>query len=170
MPNATAIAGVSPQRETVIISVWPSISSTGLGRLIGALCNAIPLRINGISISAILFALPLAPLAALLYLLLKVVGKKYTVTRKSVQCWTSIGQQLIKSVPLGDISEVRIEQQTGQAFYKAADVILIGSDGGILMRIPAITSPISFQHNIQETQQAASETAASLEVIKKRSS
>ncbi|MDB4786873.1 MAG: hypothetical protein P8M30_13050 [Planctomycetaceae bacterium] len=168
MSNATAIAGVSPHKESVILSIWPSVGSTGIGRGIGLLCDCIPLRINGISVSAAIFALPLAPLAALIYLLLKAGGKKYTLTRKSIQCWSSIGQQLIKSVPLSEISEIRVEQQSGQAFYKAADIVLLGADGGIRMRVPGVTSPLTFQQNIQETQQAISETAASLEVIKKR--
>lgn len=170
MSNATAIAGVSPHKESVLLTIWPSVASTGIGRGIGILCDCIPIRINGISVSAAIFALPLAPLAALVYFLLKAGGKKFTLTRKSVQCWSTIGQQLIKSVPLTDISEVLLEQQSGQAFYKAADIVLMGADGGILMRIPGVTSPLTFQQNIHETKQAASETAASLEVIKKRSS
>jgi len=170
MTNATAIAGVNPQKESVLLTVWPSVASTGLGRFIGVLCDSIPVKINGISISAMIFALPFAPLAALVYLLLKALGKKYTLTRKSVQCWSTIGQQLVKSVPLADVDEVQVVQQTGQGFYKAADILLIGADGGILMKIPGITSPLTFQQNIRETQQASAETAASLEVIKKRSS
>ncbi|MBD3675857.1 MAG: hypothetical protein HUJ26_20300 [Planctomycetaceae bacterium] len=169
MTNATAIAGVNPQKESVLLTVWPSVASTAVGRLIGILCDSIPVRINGVSISAIIFALPLAPLAALIYLLLKIGGKKYTLTRKSVQCWSTIGQQLVKSAPLADISEIQVVQRSGQAFYKAADLILIGADGGILMKLSGITSPLTFQQNIRETQQASAETAASLEVIKKRS-
>ena len=168
MPNATAIAGVSPSHDTTITTFWPSVAANPLGRIIGSICNCIPIKINGIAISAILFALPLAPLAALIYLLMKVFGTRYVLTRKSLSSWSSTGQQLYKSIPLTDIDDIRINEQGGQAFYRAADLEIMATDGAILMKLGGLSHPKTARQIILETRQAALETAASLETIQKR--
>lgn len=168
MPNATAIAGVSPSHDTTVTSFWPSVAANPFGRIIGSLCDSIPVKINGIPISAILFALPLAPFAALIYLLMKAFGTRYHLTRKSVSSWSSMGQQLYKSVPLTEIADIQIQERGGQAFYRAADLVLLAADGSTLMRLGGISHPKTARQIILETRQAALETAASLEVIQKR--
>ena len=165
---STAIAGVSPHKEAVLMTLWPSIAATALGRMIGSLCGCIPLKINGIPISALIFGLPVAPLAALLYLGGKVAGEKYKLTRNSIQKWAASGEKMLKSVPLTDIAEIRVTQRSGQNFHKAADIILIGADGGILLKMEGMAYPESVRHNIDETRDAALQTASSLETIKKR--
>lgn len=168
MPNATAIAGVSPSHDTTVTSFWPSVAANPIGRIIGSFCNSIPIKINGIPISAMLFALPLAPFAALIYLLMKVFGTRYLLTRKSISSWSSLGQHLYKSVPLTEIAEIEINELGGQAFYRAADLICRAADGSILLRLGGIGHPKTARQIILETRQAALETAASLEVIQKR--
>jgi hypothetical protein len=168
MPNATAIAGVSPSHDTTVTSFWPSIAANPLGRLIGSICNLIPLKINGVTISALLFALPLSPLAALIYLWMKVFGTRYVLTRKSISSWSSMGHQLYKSVPLSEIVEIEINEQGGQAFYRAADLELLAADGAVLLRMSGISHPKTARQIILETRQAEMETAASLETIQKR--
>jgi len=165
----TAIAGVASEKEAVITSVWPSIASTPVGRLIGMLNECIPLRINGIKLSALIFGLPLAPLGLLEYLRLKVMGRKYVLTNKSLQVWATLGAQQLKSVPLADIKELRMYSRNGQEFFHAAEIELIGADGGVLLRMHGIGYPETFQHNLEEAQQAAALTAASLQTIKARS-
>lgn len=168
MSNTTAIAGVSPSREAAITSIWPSIAAWAPGRAIGALNDCIPLRIDGVKISVILFALPLMPVALTLYFLMKIFGVRYRVTNRSVQCWKAFGSQLVQSIPLADIHEVYIEQRHGQAFFKASDIELIGADGGILMRMPGIPHADVFKKNLLEIQQSAAMTAASLQTIRGR--
>lgn len=163
----TAIAGVSPSHDTTVTSFWPSVAANPAGRLIGTICNSIPIKINGIAISA-LFALPLAPLAALIYLWMKLFGKRYVLTRKSISSWSSMGQQLFKSVPLTEIAAVEVNEQGGQAFYRAADLELLAADGAVLLRMHGISHPRTARQIILETRQAALETAASLEAIRKR--
>jgi hypothetical protein len=166
--STTAIAGVSPQREAVVTSVWPSVAATGLGRFIGILNDCIPVRINGIKLSVMLFALPMLPLALTIYLLQKVAGVRYRLTNKSIQQWSSLGSRMIKSVPLTSVDQIRIVKQNGQEFFHAGDIELVGADGGILMRMYGIPYPEGFKKNLQETQSAASQTAASLLTIQKR--
>lgn len=168
MSHTTAVAGVSPSREAAITSVWPSISAWAPGRWIGAWSDCIPLRIDGVKLSVLLFAMPLMPLALTLYFLMKIFGVRYRVTNRSVQCWKALGSQMIQSVPLADIHEIYIEQRHGQAFYKASDVELIGADGGLVMRMPGIRYAEVFKKNLLEIQQSSATTAASLQTIRGR--
>lgn len=169
MPNATAIAGVSPNRDTTVTSFWPSIAANPFGRMIGSICSLIPVKIDGITISALLFALPLSPFAALIYFWMKVFGTRYVLTRKSISSWSSMGNQLYKSVPLSEIAEIEINEQAGQAFYRAADLRMLAADGAVLLRMSGISHPKTARQIILETRQAELETASSLATIQKRS-
>lgn len=168
MSHTTAIAGVNSQKETVLMNIWPSIAANPLGRIIGSLNHCIPLKINGIMISTLIFGLPLAPLGAMLYLTSKVFGTRYTLTNRSLQVWTASGGNMTKSIPLGEISEIELVQTGGQAFFKAADIKLVGANGGVLLRMPGISYPEGFAQNLREAQQATALTAAALDTIKKR--
>jgi hypothetical protein len=168
MPHTTAIAGVNSQRETVLTNVWPSVAANPLGRLIGRLNQCIPLKINGIAVSAMIFGLPLAPLGALIYLGSKLFGVRYTLTNRSIQVWSAAGGRLQKSIPLGEVGEIEFVQTPGQAFFKAADVQLLSSNGSLLLKLPGISYPEVFTRNLREAQQAAALTTAALETIKKR--
>jgi hypothetical protein len=168
MSHTTAIAGVSPGREAAITTVWPSIAAWAPGRRIGALNDCIPLRINGIKLSVMIFALPLMPVALTLYVLMKVFSVRYRVTNRSVQSWKTLGSRMIQSVPLADIHEIHIEQRHGQAFYKASDVELIGADGGMLMRMPGIPYAEGFKKNLLEIRESTAMTTASLQTIQAR--
>ena len=56
--NVQAISGVSAGVENVVMTVYPSIAATGIGRLLGCLYESIPSRICGIKLSNLLFTLP----------------------------------------------------------------------------------------------------------------
>ena len=59
-----AISGVSPDHETVIEELYPSIAETAIGDFIHRVLDSIPTRVWGMKISNLLFGLILAPLAA----------------------------------------------------------------------------------------------------------
>ena len=67
--SVQAIAGVSPTSESRIMTEFPSVAASGIGRLIGQIMDSIPLSIFGVKLSYLLFGLPLAPLGMLLFLL-----------------------------------------------------------------------------------------------------
>lgn len=168
MSHTTAIAGVNSQKETILTNIWPSVAANPFGRMIGSLNNCIPLKLNGIPISALIFGLPLAPIGALIYLTSKVFGTRYTLTNRSLQVWTATGGSMIKSIPLGEISSIEFIQTSGQAFFKASDINLIGANGGVLLKMAGISYPDVFAQNLREAQQAAALTAAALDTIRKR--
>lgn len=147
--SVQAIAGVSPTAESRIMTVYPSVSATFPGRVLGRIYNCIPIRIFGPKLSTLLFALPTAPLAAPLYLLTKVFGNRYTLTNRSVQIWASLGAQKISSVDLNQINRVELDELPGQAFFRAADIRLKAANGQTLMRLAGVGDAGAFRNAIQ---------------------
>lgn len=168
MPKVQPITGVSYNTEDLILSVYPSISRVALGRVLGRLCDCIPVRILGLKISHLLFCLPVAPLALLGYLATKVVGVRYELTTRSMQIWTALRVRKLAQIDLTEIDEVAVEQRPGQAFYRAGDLVLLAADGARLAVLEAVPHPNSFRRNILEARDARRETEASLAVIRAR--
>ncbi len=162
------ICGVSSTSETEIRSRYPSIAATGLGRLIGSLCESIPTKIWGVKLSYLIFALPLAPLGTLVYVLQKLTGVKYTLTNWSVQVWSVIGVQQHRGVALTDIAEIELTIQPGQEFYHAGDLTLVDAKGDVLLTISGIGRPDVFRENILKARQARVATQESLATIAAR--
>ncbi len=165
-----AISGVTAGVETEITTVFPSIASTGFGRFLGSLYESIPLRINGVKLSHLLFPLPTSPFALALYLLLKVAGRRYRLTNRSVQIWSMLGQRMYTQVALGDVKGIEVEQSPGQVFYKAADIVLVGADGGELLRLNGVQRAEVFRQTILEARDAQANVQASLSRIQARQS
>ena len=163
-----AIPGVRPDAETIIMVRWPSIACGFSGRLIGSLCVSIPVKIHGVKLSYLLFALLVAPWGALLYLGSKVTGQRYVITNRSVQRWKALGNRLITEVSLTDVQDVDIRQQTGQEFYKAADLHLLNASGQTIMRLDGVTRPEVFRQNILKSRDALAQVEASLATIQAR--
>src|SRR5262245_54492758 len=105
-----AISGVSAGAENKVMTVYPSMAATGIGRLLGNLYDSIPLKINGVKLSHLLFPLPLSPIALGLYFWMKAAGVRYVLTNRSIQIWASLGARLRSQAPLGEISEIEITQ------------------------------------------------------------
>ena len=165
-----AISGVSAGVETEITTVYPSMASTWVGRILGALYESIPLRINGIKLSHLLFPLPTSPMALLMYLFLKVAGRRYRLTNRAVQVWSMLGQRLYSQALLADIREIELEQSRGQVFYKAADLVLRGADGTPLLRLEGVPRAEVFRRTILEARDARSQVESSLARIQARQS
>lgn len=164
-----AISGVSASTEAEIMTIYPSIAAYGLGRVLGAFYESIPVRIMGVKLSNLLFVLPTAPIPALLYFFQKATGQKYVLTNRSFQVWYALGSRKIAQVPLSDITNVIIRHLPGQQFYKAGDLILVGGKGNDeLMTLSGVPYPHIFRQTILEARDSRQLVAASLETIKAR--
>jgi hypothetical protein len=162
------ISGVAAGQESLLESVYPSISTSAIGRAIGSLCDSIPINICGIQVSHVLFA-PLAiPFALAGYAMTKLTGNRYEVTNRSVRIRKILGGQLLKQVALTDFADVAIEQQAGQAFYKAADLHLMTAKGDSLLSLPAVVRPDRLQQLILKARQARLQADSSLKTIQAR--
>jgi hypothetical protein len=166
----SAISGVSASSEAEIMTIYPSVASIGLARALSfGLYEILPLKIFGVKLSYLLFVLPTAPLAILMYGWLKVFGPRFTLTNRSLQKWKSLGSHKISQVALTDITGIEVRQLAGQKFYKAGDLVLIGGKGGDeLMTISGVPYPHIFKQTILEARDARQMTAASLATIKAR--
>ena len=163
-----AIAGVSAQAENVIMTVWPSVAATLPGRVIGMMCDSIPLKLNGIKLSYLLFALPLSPIALLIYFGLKIGGSRYILTNRAIDVRAALGTTLRSQAALTEIETVTIERQSGQAFYHAGDLVVWNAAGDELLRLGGVPRPDVFRQSILEARDARQLTEASLLVIGKR--
>lgn len=162
-----AISGVSPQFESVVEEMYPSIACTGLGDFLNRLYECVPVKIWGVKASNIL-ALPTAPIGIALYLGLKVFGSRYTVTNRAVNRVTALGVRMLESVPLAQIAQVSIDPDSRQSFYRTADVRLTNAAGDTLMLMRGIPYPERFQQVILETRDARGLVASSLARIQAR--
>lgn len=165
-----AIFGVSAGKENMIDVRFPSISATGLGRLLGRLYESIPLKIWGLKISHLLFPLPTVPLALILYFYLKIAGTRYVLTNRSVQKWTGLGTRMLEQASLAEIDHIEVDPRRGQEFFRAADLALVAADGTVLMSLEAVPRAHVFRHTILEACSARKQVEASLQVIARRQS
>jgi hypothetical protein len=163
-----AISGVSPQHEAVIEEVYPSIAATSLGDMIHRLLDCIPTRVWGMKISNLIFGLPLAPLAATIYLLMKVFGSRYVLTNRAVKQYHAMGLRLITSVPLSQVASVSVDPDSRRVFYQSGDIRLVGSAGQTLMLLRGIPRPDRYCQVIEEACTAKRQVESSLAQIKAR--
>ncbi len=143
------IAGVSPRSESVVMTEYPSIAAGMFGQGLGSLYELIPLPIFGVKLSHLLFVLPTAPIALLLYFWYKVFGQHFVLTNRSVQVWTVRTRRRISTVELSEIDEAEVVQAPGQVFYKAGDILLRNSSGQILERLRGVPDAPSFCNAIR---------------------
>ncbi len=166
-----AIPGAETQVERTVVAVWPSIASTGIGRMIGSLIQSAPeIRLPVLNVNlALAPTLLLGPVAAAVYLLAKVTGQRYTVTSRRVLIQGSLSRKLNEQVSLEQIAEVAVAPyRDGQEFYHSADVVLLDQAGKELMRLEAVMRPGVFRQNILETRDARVKVQDALDTIRER--
>lgn len=163
-----AISGVSPDHEAIIEELYPSIAATWVGTLIHLLLDSVPIRIWGMKISNLVFGLPLAPLAVLVYLWMKVFGVRYVLTNRVVKIANSMGFGVRSSVPLSKITVVGVDPDSRQTFYQTGDVRLSDSAGMTLLLLRGVPRPDRFAQVIQEACDAKRQVESSLARIKAR--
>ncbi len=166
--SVQAIAGVSPTSESRIMTEFPSVAASGIGRLIGQIMDSLPIRIFGVKLSYLLFGLPLAPLGMLLFLLNRPFGSRYILTNRSVQVWSSLGTQRTAVADLNDIAEVELDQRPGQAFFRASDICLKSASGKTILRLDGVCDAGAFRNAIQRAMQSRRLVQSSLATIAAR--
>lgn len=159
------ISGVSAGKEALVQVVHPSIAANGAGKALGNLYDCLPVRVGGVKLSHLLFALPTAPIGMLVYLWIKVFGNKYVLTNRSVQIQGSLTGRIIDQVPLDKVADVRIRLEPGQAFYPAGDLYLVNAKGESLLVLPGVPWPDVFLHTILDARNARVHTESSLKTI-----
>ncbi|MEM7810119.1 MAG: hypothetical protein AAF532_01395 [Planctomycetota bacterium] len=156
--------------ERLIRVFYPSIGSRGLGRLIGRVLESIPIRVGVAKVSHLLFALPLAPLGASLYVALKVIGRRYRLTDRAVHVEHALGGEPYASIRLEDIDDIVRVDRPGYVFFDAADLTLKSADGVLAVKLKAVVRPDTVTSIIGEARDAARETSAAVAQVRNRAS
>ena len=167
-PKPPAIFGVTSDAENVVMALWPSMAATWWGRLLGRLYDCIPLKINGVKLSNLLFTLPTIPITLAGYLLMKLFGERYVLTNRSIARWSSLTPRLIAQMPLGEIASIEIVRRPGQAFYHAADLELLDRAGNRLLVLAGVPRADVFRQTILKARDARAHVESSLATINAR--
>ncbi len=165
--SVQAIAGVSPTLESRIMTEFPSVGATSIGRLVGQLMDAIPAKVCGVKLSYLIFGPALAPVGLLIFLFNK-LGSRYILTNRSVQIWSTMGSQRTGVVDLNEIFSVDLHELPGQAFFRCADIRLNGANGQTLMRLSGVADAGAFRNAIQGAVQSRRLVQASMATIAAR--
>jgi hypothetical protein len=166
---AQPIAGVSPSQERVVEVVYQTVAASAIGRLIGSVMDSIPARIGGVKLSHLLFGLPLAPFGLVGYFVLKLTGRKFILTNRSISIATPLLGRTLKQIPLKDVAEVAIDVRSGQEFHHSGDLVLMNAKGDDLARLEGVSRPDRFRRLIVDTRDARLRSEESLALISKRS-
>jgi hypothetical protein len=155
------VSGVVPPSvaEATIMTVWPSVASTGLGRALGRLYRIReglgPVSIGRLSLLATI------PLGLMLYLSLRLPWaiRRYRLTNRRVVIEQGINPQVKQFVTLNGFDAIDVDVTPGQEWYAAGDLIF--RRGQIVtLRLAGVSRPESFRRVCLEARQAYVSVAA----------
>lgn len=161
MTVSQSISGVVPPSvaEATVMTVWPSVASTGLGRALGRLY-----RIKGgmgpVSAGR-LALLATIPLGLGLYLSLRLPWAihRYRLTNRRVVIERGINPQIERYVDLDRFDAIDVVVSPGQEWYAAGDLVF--RRGQIeTLRLTGVSRPESFRRVCLEARQAYVSVAA----------
>lgn len=143
-----AIAGVAPPElgEVTIMTVWPSIAITGLGRFLGRRYESRVGIGNILTIGNIwkIASIPVA-LGLFFFLLAPFVSRRYRLTNRRLIIETWFKPTVKAAVSLDDFDTIDVEFLPGQEWYPAGEMIF--RKGKVeTFRLSAVPHPESFRH------------------------
>jgi len=141
-----AIAGVTPadSGEVTVMTVWPSIARTALGRSLGKL-YAIK---TGTYIFTLgnLFALATIPLALMLYFerIGPFIALRYRLTNRRIVVQSGMQNKESRSIELDRFDSIEIVVQDGQEWYDAGDLVFRSGKTEVF-RLEGVSRPAAFR-------------------------
>lgn len=156
--------------ERPIMTVYPSIAALGLGRALGVLYESIPLSVGRVKLSHLLFPLPTAPFAGLLYFWLKAFGARYVLTTHRLRIVKGLSLKEGAEVLLEEIGRVDVHHSLGQTFFKAGTIVIRDHVGTERLQLPGVVRPDMFRQTILDARDAMISTEAARRTIEARHS
>ena len=155
------IAGVVPPsvREATVMSVWPSVASTGLGRALGRLYR-IRDGLGPVSVGR-LALLATVPLGLMLYLSLRLPWaiRRYRLTNRRVIIERGVNPVVEQYADLDRFDAIDVVVRPGQEWYAAGDLVF--RKGQIeTLRLVGVSRPESFRRTCLEARQGYVAVAA----------
>jgi hypothetical protein len=141
------LPGVAPPElgEVTAMTVWPSIGSLALGRVIGRLCAS---RTGfGIFTLGNFWALATIPLSLTLYCWLRMpyLCHRYTLTNRRIMICKGLAPRDEKWLELDEFNSCEVEVLPGQAWLRSGDVVF--SHGEIeSLRLSGVPRPNVFRN------------------------
>lgn len=120
-----AIAGVSPPSvsETTIMTVWPSLAATGIGRGLGRLYG-ISIGIGWLTLGKLIVLLSIPVVLPLFFLmLLPFSSRRYRLTNRRVIIEKGVAGRPERWVELDRFDAIDVVVLPGQAWYPAGDLV-----------------------------------------------
>jgi hypothetical protein len=144
-----SIAGVSPPSvmETTVMTVWPSVASTSLGKMLGRVFR-IKDGFGPVSFGR-LALLACTPIGLMLYLSLRLPWaiQRYRLTNRRV------------FVDFDKFDSIELVVEPGQEWYAAGDLVF--RKGAVeTFRLPGVSRPESFRQTCLKVQQSYRSVAA----------
>ena len=154
MIHHQSISGVTPPAvaEATVMSVWPSVASTGLGRWLGRLYR-IQAVFGPVSFGR-LALLATIPLGLGLYLSMRLPWaiRRYRLTNRRVIVERGVNPVVEQYVDLDRFDAIDVVVRPGQEWYAAGDLVFRRGQVETL-RLPGVSRPESFRRTCLETRQ-----------------
>lgn len=154
MQKNQSISGVVPPAvaEATVMTVWPSVGSTGLGQALGRIYRIRggfgPLSIGRLALLATL------PVGFMLYMSMRLpwAFRRYRLTNRRVTIERGVNPKIEQFVDLDRFDAIDVVVKPGQEWYKAGDLVF--RRGPIeTLRLPGVSRPESFRRTCLETRQ-----------------
>jgi hypothetical protein len=159
--NQQTISGVVPPSvaEATVMTVWPSVASTGFGRMLGRVYR-IKDGFGPVSVGR-LALLATIPVGLMLYLSMRLPWaiRRYRLTNRRVAIERGINPKVEQYVDLERFDAIDVVVQPGQEWYAAGDLVFRRGQVETL-RLPGVSRPESFRRVCLETRQAYVSVAA----------
>jgi hypothetical protein len=156
-----SIAGVSPPsvKETTVMTVWPSVASTSLGKMLGRLFR-IKDGFGPVSVGR-LALLACTPIGLMLYLSLRLPWaiQRYRLTNRRVIVERGMNPRIQQFVDFDKFDSIELVVDPGQEWYAAGDLVF--RKGAVeTFRLPGVSRPESFRQTCLKVQQSYRSVAA----------
>ncbi len=151
----SSISGVVPPSvaEATIMTVWPSVGSTALGKALGRIYRIKegfgPLSVGRLALLATI------PIGLMLYLSLRLPWaiKRYRLTNRRVVVEVGINPRVMQFVSLEGFDAIDVEVSPGQEWYACGDLVF--RRGTIeTLRLMGVSRPESFRRVCLEAHEA----------------
>ncbi len=139
--------------ETPVMTVWPTIGATALGRLVGRLCGASLGR--GFFTLGKLLALATIPLSLTVFLwqLLPLVCRRYTLTNRRIVVQKGYKAVEGRAIGLDQFDSIDVLLLPGQDWLHAGELVF-QRDGREIFRLSGVSRPEVFREVCRKAQTA----------------
>lgn len=148
---------------------YPSIAATTLGGALGSLFDSLPICFGNVRWSHLLFVLPAAPVAAVIYLVQRVAGVHYRLTSEAIERFSGLSIRPEQRLALDLVADVQIPPSSRHEFLRTGDIHILDAAGNMLAIWAGMPYPDRIRTLLLETCQTRRQIGKALGQIRSRS-